>query len=114
MSGRAHTRATYASPAVTTDLDWGLIKDELNPTNPQPFFASYTKKQLIPYAADRVYWQGIVDLPMSKELLTEDDDRSFHSSVYSSTHGKATTDLDSCRLTCVAGHTQEPPILAQL
>ena len=54
-------------------LAWGFIQDELNPDNPQPFFASYTYMQLVPYTADRVCWQGIVDLPTSKELSTDDD-----------------------------------------
>ena len=55
-------------------LAWSLSQDEFFPENPQPFFAPYTYMQLIPYTADRVCWQGIVDLPTSKELFTEDDD----------------------------------------
>ena len=35
-------------------------------------FAPYTYMQLKPYTADRVCWQGIVDLPTSKELSTEE------------------------------------------
>ena len=53
-------------------LAWGLIQDEFYPDNPPPFFAPYTYMQLIPYTADRVRWQGIVDLPTSKELSTEE------------------------------------------
>ena len=53
-------------------LAWSLIQDEFNPANPQPFFDPYTYMQLIPYTADRVCWQGIVDLPTSEELVTEE------------------------------------------
>ena len=54
-------------------LAWSLIQELENPDNPQPFFAPYTYMQLIPFTADRVCWQGIVDLPTSKELATDDD-----------------------------------------
>ena len=69
---KGHRRVHWIEQA--SRLAWGLIQDEFFPETPQPFFAPYTYMQLIPYTADRVCWQGIVDLPTSKELFTEDDD----------------------------------------
>ena len=60
QQGPDHRPDPDHDPDHTKRLSLGAIKQ------------NHRHMQLIPYKADRVCWQGAVDLPTSKELFTEE------------------------------------------